>query len=355
MILGFAAAATGDWFMAGPGRSFTWGVVAFSVAQLFWMAVHAREGRPDLRLALVVSLPLAALFLWRIVPVVSGLRLELMLEYSVLSVAALAVASGTRRPWYFAGITLLFVSDVCIALRMAHAPCWAYGIGPLYIAALVTLIVSTVLDGREKRLPKLIRWPKGVVAASGCVILAFFLLAIAAAPEYYNPCLSMLSRLGRTQLAGVDYPLCHYLFTFGMLVSAVTIGCSLTGWGGWLVAAGLVTIAAVPENVNMVGHNAGCYLATLGGTIAVLSRRKTRFGRVSAIVLLSVVAAFGLSLLLQAQKVISFAPTIPTLQKLLIVSFALWVVVVSSMTSRFRRPSAEGLSHPGTTRASGPL
>ena len=325
MILGFVAAATGDWFMAGPGRSFAGGVAAFSAAQLLWLLANARERTFDGRLAIGVAFPLAALFAWRIGPAVAGPKFALMIAYSLVSVAALAVASGTRRVWYLAGIGLLFVSDVCIALRMAHIPHWGYGVGPLYVGALVCLVRSTALDGRERRLPVAVRWSRTPVIVGALAILGLFLAAMAAAPEHYNPCMRMLSRLGRTKLGGVSYPLCHYLFTFGLLASAATVRGVLGGWGGLLVAAGLLTIAAVPENVSMVGHNAGCHLAALGGIVAVLSRTRGRFGRSAVVVQLLVLSVFGLCLLLHELKAMPFAPAVPTLQKALIVSFGLWV------------------------------
>lgn len=324
MILGFAAAATGDWFLAGPGHSFLWGVVAFSMAQVLWIAANARDGSFDVKLAVAACCPLAALFVWRVSPQVAGLRLGLMVGYAILSLGALGVAAGTRRIWYGAGIALLFVSDVSIALRMAKVPYWQFGIGPLYVAAIVCLVVSAVLDSRERRLGEMAVASRVTVGLWGLAAAAFFVTAAWTYPGAYNPFMMMLSRLGRTTLAEVDYPLCHYLFTFGMLVSATAVSLALGGWGGWLAASGLVIIAAVPENVSMVGHNAGCHLATLGGALALLARRKGRFGFVSMLVLFGVVGVFGACLALHALKVIPFAPAVPTLQKLLIVTFAVW-------------------------------
>ena len=324
MILGFAAAATGDWFLAGPGRSFLGGVVAFSMAQVLWLAANVREGRFDARLAMAVACPLAALFIWRVSSQVAGLRFGLMVGYAILSLGALGVAAGTRRIWYGAGIALLFVSDVSIALRMAKVPYWQFGIGPLYVAAIVCLVVSTVLDARERRFGETAVASHVTVGLLGLVAAAFFVTAAWTYPGDYNPFMMMLSRLGRTTLAQVDYPLCHYLFTFGMLVSVTAVTLALGGWGGWLAASGLVVIAVVPENVSMVGHNADCHLATLGGALALLVRRKGRFGRVSMTVLFGVVGVFGVCLALHALKVIPFAPAVPTLQKLLIVTFAVW-------------------------------
>lgn len=326
MVAGFVAAAVGDWFMAGPGRSFTFGVYAFSVAQLLWLMANVRETKFDLRVAVTVACPIAALFAWRVWPDVSAFRFGLVCGYGLLSVVALGVAAGTRRFWYATGVFLLMVSDVCIALRMVKAPYWQWGIGPLYVAALVALIVSTVRDGRERRMAEPVPAARGVsVVGLGVLAALFFVAAAWMCPESYNPFMRMLSRLGRTSLAKVDYPICHYLFTFGLLAAATAIWRALSDWGGALTVAGLLTIAAVPENVNMTGHNAGCWLAVLGGAMAVVVRARSRLDRAFAGGLIALAAGLGLSVLLHALKVIPFAPAVPTFQKLVIVSFALWV------------------------------
>lgn len=334
MILGFVAAAVGDWHMAGPGHSFVGGVVAFTVAQLVWMEANLKETHVDFRSAVALAFPLAALFAWRIFPAVAADRFSLMCGYAVVSLAALAVASGTRRFWYALGIALLMVSDVCIALRMAHVPHWHWGVGPLYLAALACLLTSTVRGDGERRMK--VRAGTGspwLAGALGLVAAGCFVAAIAVCPEPYNPCCRMLSRLGRTVLDKVDYPLCHYLFTFGMFAAAAAIWRTLAGWGGAICAAGLLTIAAVPENVDMNGHNAGCWLAAIGGIVAVVPRSKGRRGRIVAGLLMAVLLALGVCIGLHALKAIPFAPAVPTLQKVLILSFAAWVVGIANVRS----------------------
>lgn len=325
MILGLVAAAVGDWFMAGPGRNFVTGVWAFSAAQTLWMSANVREGRFAGRTALFAAMPLAALFVWRVAPAVSSERLALMAGYACLSVVALAVARGTRRRWYGLGIACLFISDVAIALRLAHVPHWKWAVGPFYLTALACLVASTVRDADECRTAEGGPISQPLVQAGGGLAAALFVCGMLVSPGSYNPFMMMLSRLGRTHLAGVDYPLCHYLFTFGLFVAAAAISRALTGWSGALTAAGLLTIAAVPENISMVGHNLGCHLATIGGAWTVGFRSKCRMGRIVRIALFGLVGAFAMALVLHAARVIPFAPAVPTLQKAVILSFALWV------------------------------
>lgn len=325
MALGFVFAAIGDWFMVVMGNV-TGGIIAFSFAQALWMSSNWREGRPDTRIVLTGAFPLALLFVWRIWPNVYSARLALMCGYSVLSIAALAVAMGTRRLWYRVGIMLLFISDVCIALRMAHIPYWRYAVGPTYVGALVCLIVSTVSDANERRARETSD-TTGLVIGFGLCAGVLFAAAMLACPEQYDPFFSMLSRTGRISIAAVSYPICHYLFSMGMFAAAVSVWCALSGWGGAMVSAGLLAIAAVPEDVSAIGHNIGCHVATLGGVIAVVSRMRNRFGRISAFVLFVIVGLFGACIAFHALGVMPFAPAVPTLQKLVILSFAVWTVL----------------------------
>ena len=159
-------------------------------------------------------------------------------------------------------------------------------------------------------------------------VMAFlsFLLSMALCPGGYNPCLRMLSYLGRKVVAGVDFPLCHYLFIAGMVFASFAVFLALKGWGGGICALGLLAVAALPEDVSVIGHNIGCHVATLGGAIAVVSRMRNRFGRISAFVLFVIVGLFGACIAFHALGVMPFAPAVPTLQKLVILSFAAWTV-----------------------------
>ena len=165
-----------------------------------------------------------------------------------------------------------------------------------------------------------------VVIGLGVMAFLSFLLSMAVCPGGYNPRLRMLSYLGRRAVAGVDFPLCHYLFVPGMFFASFAVFLALKGWGGGICALGLLAIAAVPEDVSAIGHNIGCHVATLGGVVAVVARTRNRFGRISIVVLFVVIGVFGACIALHALGIIPFAPTVPTLQKLVILSFAVWTV-----------------------------
>ena len=183
--------------------------------------------------------------------------------------------------------------------------------------------------------------PFGVTVAFGILAAAAFLAAMWTFPGGgYNPLMRMLSALGRTDVNGVRWPWCHYLFVAGMLSAAAAVSTALLScrrfvddarlrileWGTALNVAGLLTIAAVPENVNMPLHNAGCWLAAIGGGMALLALDRRAAQRVWTVALLSVVAVFSVAIVLHALHVIPFAPAVPTAQKALIVSFAAWIV-----------------------------
>ena len=149
----------------------------------------------------------------------------------------------------------------------------------------------------------------------------------------------MLSYLGRTFIEGVPYPLCHYLFTLGMAFGAsaplylasyfraeatAPRRRAVVSWGAAVCAGGLLLIACVPENVNMFGHNTGCWFAFLGGLAMLLALANTPPGRRALFCLLPVAGIFALAVVLHALKVVPFSPAVPSTQKVVIVSFMLW-------------------------------
>lgn len=158
----------------------------------------------------------------------------------------------------------------------------------------------------------------------------------------YNPCLRMLSALGRTQIRLVSFPLCTFLFVAGMVVSALGVwlisrrvnGTRVFRLGAGLNALGLLCIAAVPENVNGLGHNAGCWLAALGGGLmwwgASLPHR-----RLWGFVLLVPCLLMGTGLVLHGVGLVPFSPWVPTAQKLILLAFMSWCL---ALTWPFRSP-----------------
>lgn len=343
MTFGFVAAGAGDWFLAvkgSPVRSsgFLAGICCFVVAHAFWTAGQIKEARPDARVFAAAAIPLMIFTCLRLVPVLPPNISAAIVAYAAISALSLSVAVGGRRLFYTLGIFLLAVSDVMIGARMLHAPGWSHLVGPFYIAAEILLCVSCIRP-REPRL-SLTQRPLAVTMAFGAVAAASFSMAMATFPGGgYNPLVKMLSVLGRTAANGVKWPACHYLFIAGMVASAAGASTAMLSrrhlvgekrrrvldWGASLNAAGLLTIAAMPENVNMAFHNAGCWLAAIGGGMALFSLDRKAASCAWTILLVSVVCAFCAILLLNAMKVVPFSPAVTAMQKVLILSFAAWV------------------------------
>ena len=189
-----------------------------------------------------------------------------------------------------------------------------------------------------------------VIALPGCL----FVLAAAAFPGGdYNPCLRMLSALGRTEVGMVAHPWSQYLFMSGMFVSAAGVFAlawrlGLSRWGAVLNAVGFVSIALVPENVCELGHNAGCWLAAIGGGMMLFRWLRTEPGRrmreVWLVLLVAPLVAIGTGLVLHAVHLVPFAPWVPTAQKGVILSFAAWIfsLAVRPLSVRGRCVSALG-------------
>ena len=187
------------------------------------------------------------------------------------------------------------------------------------------------------------------VAWCGAALASFVLAALAWPGGGYNPFMRMLSALGRTVVRGVEWPWCHYFFMAGLFLSIGAVVAAVagevsrfsgwrrhaTGWGLVLNAAGLATIALVPENVNTFFHNAGCWGATLGGVAMLAARDRPGRDRAWTVALGVDAALFGTAIALHAAKVIRFSPWVPTLQKSIIVLFSVWMLDCAR-----RRPDA---------------
>ena len=169
----------------------------------------------------------------------------------------------------------------------------------------------------------------------------------------YNPTMKMLSTLGRTVLAGEKWPLCHHLFVIGMAASALASASSflvcrelVTGirrnvlyCSAIVNFIGLLVIAAIPENVSIFYHNVGCYLAAGGGCAGLIVLNGKAAGRWWTYILLLLFSFFCIAVALHAFKVIPFAPAVPTMQKLVILSFAAWII-------RIRQTGKNGIMPP---------
>ena len=346
MSAGFAAALAGDYFLAylaAPRSSpeFLAGVACFTLAQILWAAGQLREARPDTRALFAAGVPLLVFAAVRLRPVLPTAAWVAVIVYSAITAYAFAVALAARRVFYGLGIGLLLVSDLMIGGRLLGAPGCGAMSGPLYAAAEAFLLVSFFVGGREMRWSAARRdvWGAALLGG-GSGVLLFFLAALSYPGGGYNPLRQMLSSLGRTVIRDVPWPICHYLFTAGLMVVACAVARvwahlarlapdgwrrTLLSWGGAANVAGLCIIAFVPENVNIIFHNAGCHMAAYGGAGALFALDRPGRDRVWSIVLVSIVAAFGVCLALHEAKIVPFSPAVPTVQKILISAFTLWI------------------------------
>ena len=183
--------------------------------------------------------------------------------------------------------------------------------------------------------------PVGFVAvAIFCAAAALsFVLAMYCFPGGYNPLMRMLSALGRTEVRLVEWPWSHHLFVAGMFFSSLAVvsavrRAGLSRWGAALNVAGLLWIALVPEDVSQILHDAGCWLAALGGGVMLFAWHRTEparhIRRAWTIALVLPIAAMALALVLHALNVVPFAPLVTTLQKIVIISFAAWLLCLSA-------------------------
>ncbi len=177
------------------------------------------------------------------------------------------------------------------------------------------------------------------IALFGACAAVSFVLAMHCFPGGYNPAIRMLSALGRTEVRLVEWPWSHYLFMAGMFFSALAVvsaarRAGLSKLGTALNVAGLLWIAFVPENVNQILHDAGCWLAALGGGVMLFAWRRAeptrRIRRTWMLALVLPIAAMAGALVLHSLRLVPFAPLVTTLQKIVILSFAAWLLFLSA-------------------------
>ncbi len=343
MAVGFAAALAGDWMLAVRGSptgspGFLAGVAFFACAHVFWTLGQLRDSRPDLRVLVALGVPVVCFASVRLAPVLPLASSVAIVVYSLVSAVSLSVAFGGRRLLYILGISLLVVSDIAIGYRILHVPGAKLLVGPLYILAEVLLLVSFLRRG-ERRAELFGRCGFCTVASFGAAAALCFVLAMAVYPGGYNPCLRMLSALGRTSVRMIDWPWSHVLFTTGMMFAVFAVASAsrrvgLSAWGTAVNIAGLLWIAFVPENMSMLLHNTGCWMAAGGGAFMLFAWRRGESSSAArngwTVTLVVPIAAMGVALVLHSLKVVPFAPLVTTLQKAVILSFSAWLLHLSA-------------------------
>ena len=360
MAAGLAAALAGDWLLAVRGASraspeFLAGVLCFSLAQILWSAGQLRVARPRAEVFAAAALPLALFAGVRLRGALPPAAWGAVCAYSLLTAFSFAVAVAARRRFYGAGVALLLVSDLMIGGRLLGVPGCSSAAGPLYAAAEACLLASFFLGSREPRrrarTEPAARTGAALDAAllfGGAALGAFLLAALSWPGDGYDPFRRMLSALGRTEVRGVEWPLCHYLFMAGMFLAAFAVVAvflqdvrrfagrrrAAVAWGLAANAGGLAAIALVPENVHPLLHDAGCWAATLGGGAILLARDRTGRDRVWTRLLAAVAVALGAAVALHAVRALPFSPWTPTAQKIVIAAFALWTLDCAARSAR---------------------
>lgn len=347
MTAGFSSAIlVGDLFLAVRGApsssiEFIYGVVGFSLAQIFWTIGQLREAKPDMRIFLAAAVPLAAFVLARLGPPVLPASAEVaVFAYSMLTAISFAAAVSTRRVFYTAGIGLLLFSDLMIGGRLLRAPGCGAVVGPAYIAAELCLVASFFQNSESRFRIQGVN-VRAFTMTGGAFAFACFVVAAVLYPGGgYNPFLKMLSSLGRTAVGKVVYPACHFWFMAGMAFAVVAVTRVWTrlesecvgwrraavGWGGAVNVAGLLTLALVPENVVEVVHNLGCNLAALGAVAIAAALFRRGVDMAWAFWFVALLSFFVVCL---SVKAIPFSPWVTSTQKVLIASFAVWVATLS--------------------------
>jgi hypothetical protein len=363
----------GDYFLAVRGApldsdGFLCGVAGFSLAHLFWIAFLRRHAAWNPRLAFALTFSFGVLFAARVIPALPSHRLAWALSaYALLSILSVSFACGVHRlsrAWRYGLCALLFSDALIVFGQILRVPHLSKAVGVTYLASLVLIAAAILRCGRAPRPSERLRQLRAAPHAvlwGGTAAMLLFLAAMAFYPgKGYNPCMRMLSVLGRTRLNGIDYPVCHYLFAAGLALSAwaaarfyPALACFVKGthkktallWGGALNAAGLLAIAFVPENVNGFYHNVGCFAAVGGGALVLIlltvNQPRPRVGaaaRWSWLVWCCVlVAVFEAFLLAHRFKLLPFAPYVPTCQKLLILTFSAWLGFYAVVLRRLLR------------------
>ncbi len=355
-----------------PSRELLASVLRSLPASFCWILFLRHHATLNFRLAAGLVASFATLFIVRFLPSIPSYPLAGAIAVSLGATAVcVAYACGHHalpRLWrygccVFAGAHLMTLFDF-FARRPERIPLYE-GIQLLSLAGIAIALVqctgtSAVAGARIRDL----RRAPFIVMVGGVCAMLLLLWAMRCCPNTaYNPCMRMLSYLGRTQINGVHAPLCHDLFMAALAISAgclarfyPALSClvknrsakALLRWGGALNAAGLLTIAFIPENVSGTGHNIGCFAAACGGAIIILLLTfKRNNPTVSSAIrwgwmigCATIISIFSGCLLAHHFHYLPFAPYVPTLQKIVILSFVAWLLNYAGLLLiRTRRPA----------------
>jgi uncharacterized membrane protein YhhN len=157
VIAAFLFSIAGDWFLSNKGDSFTMfaaGIGLFFFAHVGYLWFALRNGRIHRLFTLVVLAGYLIFFFLRLSPAIDETVLVVaVLLYLFISCFSLGAAFGIRLPpvikWtYFAGVTLVLLSDTIIALNeFASYGALNFLILPTYYAAHMSITFALTRRG----------------------------------------------------------------------------------------------------------------------------------------------------------------------------------------------------------------
>jgi len=154
VIAAFLFSIVGDWFLSNKGESFIMfsaGIGLFFLAHVGYLWFALRNGRVHKLFTVVVVAGFLLFFYLKLLPAIDDtVLLNAVLLYLLISCFSLGAAFGIRlspvvRWTYFAGITLILLSDTIIALN-EFVSCSALNflILPTYYAAHMSITFSLI-------------------------------------------------------------------------------------------------------------------------------------------------------------------------------------------------------------------
>jgi len=352
-------------------HAFMYGVMSALLAHLCWIIFLRRHATLNLRVALGLFASLGLLFAVRLLPafhdaywLAGAIALHI-----ILTIVCVAYAFGKHtlsRMWRYAFCTLAG-SDLMLGYNLfLYVPDMEPLIELTYLISLAGIAIAIARCAQKPTQANRIRYLRTVpliVVLGGFFVTLLFSFSMACCPNMaYNPYMRMLSYLGRTQINNVNYPLCHYLFMGALIISVgivaffyPALSCFVKNnasktclrWGGTLNATGLLIIAFIPENTSEAGHNIGCFLAAAGAAVTIITLAfKRNNPKVPSAVRwgwliwgFAVIATFEFFLLAHQFRLLPFAPYVPTVQKIVILTFAAWMINYALLLFNRTHPS----------------
>jgi len=161
IIAAFLFSIAGDWFLSNKGESsgmFSAGIGLYLLAHVGYLWFALKNGRMHKLFTLAVVAGFLVFFYLKLLPAIDDKVLVMaVLLYLLISCFSLGAAFGIRLSpvvkWtYFAGITLILLSDTIIALsEFASYGAFIFLIHPTYYAAHMSITFALIRRGEKVR------------------------------------------------------------------------------------------------------------------------------------------------------------------------------------------------------------